>query len=965
MQHFVAISAILFGLPRLSVAQPQRTTFSALPRGATSQDSKDALASPQSLFLLARQTEPRQSSGAGPSFPVAAIAGPIIALALIIGLGVTWALKRKRASRPTSIAPPTLRTGSISPSTSAGESGFQTVRQTSAPTSQPSSEVPTRTRLWRAFVASFVVHPPGGPVQVHTGAPTRAGANREGDRHRGYRGDHRRLRRTDSGQSIRTVPEYASEVHADEVMLYKAADDPLLSTGEWERGTGRQPSLTASIRNSLSRSLRRTFRSPSASRSRPPRSRTADSRSRQPHEAEEQELQITISREDGPGTAAEGQATEVEAFYIPDYDSLYPSQIDLALPEAAATPVETPDTSRRGSWQATSRQSLLPRVSRAPMRAAGDDLSEASNLVAMPTGGNAEAPASPPSTRHRASLTDATSRPGLVGDSTADLRLIQSGPVLSSQSASSLHPHSSDRYPQGNLRNTVFHLRSTGQLTPQQVDFMNSAESLGRYGISLTGTGTSTPREYHERGRSSPGFFASHGPTEDLGGPPPPGYGGAALALPDVFMSADTPMPASIVLRTPETASPRAQVTSQGPSDSASTSRTGTPVRGLTSGTRSSLTSPKLLRSLHNSLLSLYGELHEEQVLLERLWYKSHAQFRGAKWFKSIDAVRRGLRRALGQQDGHLKRGGKRKQRHVSQAGHETQLLHVLDANAELYYSLFDAPVPVAQTSLAALPKLSSPLAGPGASSFSQQIKHTLNVLRLLYLFSAIQSGSRNAFAILRAHLNTPPAPTFAPLATVLLAVASRVEAYCEKALFGNERSEKLKMPVEAAEEKRVGLVEWYERERRSLPSSSADLVAGKGNACSLDINCCPAPLQQLLQSRTGDCVSAEEEAKLLTVMPLKLRRPPGAVLGEVKSETKVRGTKRKTLGLSLSGDADVDADADADAVEGGAGLDADGLPPVPKKRKGLWEELSMDALGRGDGGGDDDDDDDDLGVRV
>jgi hypothetical protein len=357
-------------------------------------------------------------------------------------------------------------------------------------------------------------------------------------------------------------------------------------------------------------------------------------------------------------------------------------------------------------------------------------------------------------------------------------------------------------------------------------------------------------------------------------------------------------------------------------------------------------------------LLSLHVELHEEQVLLERLWYKSHAQFRGAKWFKSVDGVRRGLRRALGQQDGHSGRGSKRKRRGHSEAGHETQLLHVLDANAELYYSLFDATVPAAQASLAALPKLSSPLIGLRSSS--QQLKHTLNVLRLLYLFSAVQSGSRNAFAMLRAHLNTPPAPTFAPLATVLLAIASRVEAYCEKALFGNERNEKLNMPLEAAGEKRVGLVEWYERERRLLPSGpSGDSPAANGKACSLDINSCPAALQQLLQSRGGEGVSAENEEKLLTAMPLKLCRPSAAVLGEIKSEAKSKGIKRKTLGLSLSGDADADS-----TVEGIAGgIDADGLPPVPKKRKGLWEELTMDALGNGSGGGGGDDDD--LGVKV
>lgn len=823
------------------------------------------------------------------------------------------------------------------------------MRQTSTlppPPPRPTSEIPTRTRLWRAFVASFVVHPPGGPVQVRAGPITRVGVTGPGDsdRHRGWRADHRRLRRTDSGQSIRTVPEYASEIHADEVMLYKAVDEHPIPTGEWERGTGRQPSLTASIRNSLSRSLRRTFRSPSSSRARPPRSRTADSRSPQALEAEEQELQITISRGDGTDTPVQGQAAEVEAFYIPDYDSLYPSQIDLALPETAATPAETPLASRTGSWQGSSRQSLLAPTSRGRMRAAedsctSDDLAEAANLVAMPSGGNVELSAAP---AHGASETDAVPQSGLVETSTADLNR----PV-------------SDRSNQGSFLNTVFHLRSTGQLTAQQVDFMNSAESLGRYGISLAGTGSNTPREYCERSGSSSGFFASHGPTEDPGGPPPPGYGGAALALPDAFMSADTTMPASIVLRTPEAASPRAHSIIRAPSDSANTSRGGTHLKDLASGSRSTLTSPKLLRSLHSSLLSLYAELHEEQVLLERLWYKSHAQFRAAKWFKSIDGVRRGLQRALGRQDGHAGRGGRRRKRGSSEAGHQTQLLHVLDANAELYYSLFDASVPAAQSPLAALPKLSSPITGAASSSSSQQVRHTLNVLRLLYLFSAVQAGSRNAFAMLRAHLNTPPAPTFAPLATVLLAIASRVESFCERALFGNERNEKLKMPVEAAGEKRVGLVEWYERERRSLSPSSGLL---QRKPCSLDINACPTPLQQLLQSRAGGGVAAEDEEKLLSAMPLKLLRPPAAELGEIKSETKSRGGKRKTLGLTLGGDGDVDGDGDALEDGDRGGLDADGLPPMPKKRKGLWEELSMDALGSGGGG---DDDDDDLGVKV
>lgn len=66
----------------------------------------------------------------------------------------------------------------------------------------------------------------------------------------------------------------------------------------------------------------------------------------------------------------------------------------------------------------------------------------------------------------------------------------------------------------------------------------------------------------------------------------------------------------------------------------------------------SSALTPKIVRSAYDNVREAEAEVTRQAALLHRLYYKSKAQHRSAKWFQSLDGIRKCVRRLLDARQG-------------------------------------------------------------------------------------------------------------------------------------------------------------------------------------------------------------------------------------------------------------------------------------------------------------------------
>lgn len=313
---------------------------------------------------------------------------------------------------------------------------------------------------------------------------------------------------------------------------------------------------------------------------------------------------------------------------------------------------------------------------------------------------------------------------------------------------------------------------------------------------------------------------------------------------------------------------------------------------------------PKLLRQLHAALIIWQTELSEEQRLLERLWYKSHAQFRNAKWLQRCDAVRRRLKRLCGDVKGFERRASGSKQ--AVQRTHGL-IGELMDSTATVYTSLWSSSASSQSqpSSSTRLPKFASP---PDSSPSHALISsHLVLSLQLTYVLCEVKARASSAFALMEAHIRTPPAPTFAPIVMTLLAICAKVEALCHRAVPVQPPSDATPGEDTASPAKKVA--ELLARSYHALRPKTADSEALDGPPES--ILRCTVQLQQTLNQPA--CKAGDQTWQKL---PSTLSRRDGGIdLHERRKHS------RKCVD---------------------DGVEAIPLPPS-KKRKGLYEELMED----------------------
>lgn len=264
--------------------------------------------------------------------------------------------------------------------------------------------------------------------------------------------------------------------------------------------------------------------------------------------------------------------------------------------------------------------------------------------------------------------------------------------------------------------------------------------------------------------------------------------------------------------------------------------------------------SAKRVRQLHSALLGVSNQLVEEQMLLERIWYKSSAQFRGVKWMKTIHSVRRGLERLCGDRRGLEKEGKKKKPktkgRHYRQNGRQGLLSDMLQSVAHLYSTMQFLP-PRSTSPYEPLPK---PASGSSAASLIPSrlaFDQLCLFLNLLLTLSYLQARCQSSFGLLQAHLNTPPAPTFAPLVVSLVGIVAQVEGIVERAIYGvGERG----AASPSTQKVTNGLCKTYEEMVGALQLPSAfntqpelDSSEACSSSCRLDVKRCSPSLRKLL----------------------------------------------------------------------------------------------------------------------
>lgn len=505
--------------------------------------------------LYKRQTDatasPAAASSTSKPFPVAAIVIPIaIGGAFLVGL-IFWSWNRK------------LRAG-VPPRSQQRTAGGST-------TADGDSQRPSLPRRFlRSLIATFHVERPDLCL-VHNHSqgiaperPTSSNAvaaearARQRSQRRQARHNNDQLRRTESGRSILTVPEYKSEITEGEVMLYKASDASVLdsmdaladhvdddeqeaSGGETTPSAARQAfphSIAAGLRNSLRRSInRRGSRASRASSQRSDHNERAQRHddiadavlpemvelgSMEDLTEEDEESRgsaVTLPRPDVPIATLQQEHSET-----PAYEELFPaSESPAPTSTPTAMSAQTPSTPRglrgffrshRPSRSSPNAPSLLPLT---VTRSADSSQSDA-----------------PGARSHRrfqssASVLSTLSRGGNNG-STQDLT-----PSVSA-----------DRRISQPLRNTLVHMTSSQPLNEDQMRFLGSVESLGRYGVPFDGNASSTrpsidlsrPRLASNASAQRPSLGSQEASQPDA--IPPPMYDHTVQRPPPLLLASET-----------------------------------------------------------------------------------------------------------------------------------------------------------------------------------------------------------------------------------------------------------------------------------------------------------------------------------------------------------------------------------------------------------------------------------------
>ncbi|GAC98570.1 hypothetical protein PHSY_006164 [Pseudozyma hubeiensis SY62] len=167
-------------------------------------------------------------------------------------------------------------------------------------------------------------------------------------------------------------------------------------------------------------------------------------------------------------------------------------------------------------------------------------------------------------------------------------------------------------------------------------------------------------------------------------------------------------------------------------------------------------------------LTAVLSSLSTELTLIDRIWYKNASQFKSALWWGGFDSVRRCLHRVL------------------LPSSRGVSLAHSVVSDLTLLYARLGGAesnlVTTASTStLPPIPKFTTrpthTTLQTYLSSSPSHLEHTTQQLEALQTaLLALSARCTTAGRTLLLHLNTPPAPTFAPLVTALIALLAGVD---------------------------------------------------------------------------------------------------------------------------------------------------------------------------------------------
>lgn len=231
-------------------------------------------------------------------------------------------------------------------------------------------------------------------------------------------------------------------------------------------------------------------------------------------------------------------------------------------------------------------------------------------------------------------------------------------------------------------------------------------------------------------------------------------------------------------------------------------------------------------------------------------------------------------------------------------------------------------------------------------------------LLRLYYLLVDLSNRARKAFLFLEAHLRTPPAPTFAPLAMVLLALCAKVERSCHAALTGGASHGKQSegphsdgarsgrsdgSTTSKSEALPIGIIGSYAVARVAAGCPLSPDGQPRWSACAIwtaptSMDRLPEELQQevnkrrrklFMRTRTIDWDTHERWLVLLPRQLADLERPRTAKQRRSSSDQSSKGRKRQR------NEADTIVESDAVSIQD--------PQPAKKKRKSLMEQMLED----------------------
>lgn len=174
----------------------------------------------------------------------------------------------------------------------------------------------------------------------------------------------------------------------------------------------------------------------------------------------------------------------------------------------------------------------------------------------------------------------------------------------------------------------------------------------------------------------------------------------------------------------------------------------------------------QLKRSLRALIVGLQA-VEAERVVLDRVWYKNASQFKSALWWRHANSLRRSLR--------------------------SLDTAPALTARiALLYAELCGAGEPGSNQGWPVLPREAKPTSQSietvlRTSQTKQRLREAEGELEELRgVIDVVRKRAEKGGKVLMVHLNTPPAPTFAPLVAGLIAICAAVH-HPTAALVGEE----------------------------------------------------------------------------------------------------------------------------------------------------------------------------------